>query len=102
MALPVSDASVFGLKGKDLAWVNRRMTPQPAGVYQDVLHFNEPRLLNIPRTFIDCTSPALKTISIMRERVRHEQNWNIIEIETGHDAMISAPAELCEALLSLC
>lgn len=102
LALPVSDAAVFGLKGEDLAWVNRRMTPQPMGVYQDILHFNEPRLFNVPRIFIDCTSPALKTISVMRERVRHEPHWQVLEIETGHDAMISAPEELSEALLSLC
>lgn len=102
LALPVSDAAIFGLKAEDLDWVNRRMTPHPAGVYQDILHFNEPRLFNVARTFIDCTSPALKTISVMRDRVRHEPHWQVVEIETGHDAMISAPAELCEVLLNLC
>lgn len=101
LALPVSDAAVFGLTGDDLHWVNRRMTPHPIGVYQDVLHFNAPRLAQLPRTFIDCTSPALKTIAVMRERVRTEPYWNVVEIETGHDAMISAPAPLCHVLLNL-
>lgn len=101
LALPVSDASVFGLMGDDLHWVNRRMTPHPIGVYQDVLNFNAPRIASIPRTFIDCTSPALKTIAVMRERVRTEPHWHVVEIETGHDAMISAPRELCDALLNL-
>jgi pimeloyl-ACP methyl ester carboxylesterase len=101
LALPVSDASVFGLAGDDLRWVNRRMTPQPFGVYEDALHFNAPRLAGVPRTFVDCTSPALKTIAVMRERVRTEPHWRVREIETGHDAMISAPIELCEVLLNL-
>ena len=101
LALPVSDDSVFGLVGDDLHWVNRRMTPHPIGVYQDVLNFNAPCIASIPRTFIGCTSPALKTIAVMRERVLSEPHWHVVEIETGHDAMISAPYELCDALLNL-
>ncbi|MGL4766789.1 MAG: alpha/beta fold hydrolase [Formosimonas sp.] len=101
LALPVADAAVFGLAGEDLHWVNRRMTPQPFGVYQDPLHFSAPRLASVPRTFIDCNSPALKTVAIMRQRVRSEPNWQVFELETGHDAMVSAPKELCDILLKL-
>lgn len=32
-AMPPPDAAVFGLDGADRDWVNRRQTPQPAGVY---------------------------------------------------------------------
>jgi pimeloyl-ACP methyl ester carboxylesterase len=101
LALPVSDAAFFGLTGENLAWVNRRMTPQPFAVYQDPLNFNAPRVAGIPRTFIDCTTPALKTMAIMRERVRREKNWRVVEIETGHDGMISAPDEVGAALLAV-
>ena len=101
LALPSSDAAVFGLTDDDLDWVNRRMTPQPFGVYLDTLHFNAARLATVPRTFIDCTEPALPTIATMRERVRSESDWQVLEIQTGHDAMISAPNDVCAALLSL-
>ena len=93
------DASVFGLEGADRDWVNRRQTPQPLGVYQDPLHFDAQRVAAIPRTFIDCTSPALPTIAVMRQRVRSEPGWNVVELATGHDPMVSAPAALTDILL---
>jgi hypothetical protein len=33
--------------------------------------------------------------------VRSEPGWNIVEIATGHDAMITAPQSLLAALLAL-
>jgi hypothetical protein len=36
----------------------------------------------------------------MRLRVRSEPGWNVIELKTGHDAMITAPRELANALLA--
>ena len=83
----------------DHGWVNRRQTPQPAGVYQDRLDFDAARIATLPRTFIDCTAPALPTIAVMRERVRREPGWQVLELATGHDPMISAPEALVALLL---
>lgn len=98
-AMPPPDAAVFGLDGADRDWVNRRQTPQPAGVYQDRLDFDAARIATLPRTFIDCTAPALPTIAVMRERVRREPGWQVVELATGHDPMISAPEALVTLLL---
>lgn len=98
-AMPPPDAAVFGLDGADRDWVNRRQTPQPAGVYQDRLDFDAARIAALPRTFIDCTAPALPTIAVMRERVRREPGWQVVELATGHDPMISAPEALVALLL---
>lgn len=98
-AMPPPDAAVFGLDGADRDWVNRRQTPQPAGVYQDRLDFDAARIATLPRTFIDCTAPALPTIAVMRERVRREPGWQVVELATGHDPMISAPDALVALLL---
>jgi len=98
-AMPPPDAAVFGLDGADRDWVNRRQTPQPAGVYQDRLDFDAARIATLPRTFIDCTAPALPTIAVMRERVRREPGWQVVELATGHDPMISAPKALVKLLL---
>ena len=98
-AMPPPDAAVFGLDGADRDWVNRRQTPQPAGVYQDRLDFDAARIAALPRTFIDCTAPALPTIAVMRERVRREPGWQVVELATGHDPMISAPDALVALLL---
>ena len=100
IAIPPPDAGIFGLQGADREWVNRRQTPQPFGVYQDPLPFDAGRLATLPRTFIDCTTPALATIAIMRRRVRQEPGWHVVELATGHDAMVTAPQELAQALLA--
>lgn len=97
-ALPPPDPALFGLTdAADSAWVARRQTPQPGSLYDDPLHFDPARVARWPRQFIDCNAPALATIDVMRQRVRAEAGWQIDEIATGHDAMISAP----EALLAL-
>lgn len=99
--LPPADPAAFGLQGEDAAWVARRQTPQPGGVYDDPLHFDAQRINRLPRTFIDCTSPALSTIDVMRRRVRAAPGWRVVEIATGHDPMVSAPDELLAALLAV-
>lgn len=96
-----ADPAMFGLAGDDAQWVARRQTPHPGGVYDDPLNFDAERVAALPRTFIDCNAPPLATIAVMRERVRQQPGWQVLEIATGHDAMISAPAELLRQLLAL-
>lgn len=99
--LPASPPDVFGLQAEDAAWVSRRVTPQPGGCYDEALHFDAERLAALPRSFIDCTDPALPTIDRARRRVREQPGWKLMEIPTGHDAMISAPEALLAHLLAL-
>jgi pimeloyl-ACP methyl ester carboxylesterase len=101
LSFPPPDAAVFGLEGADRDWVNRRQTPQPFAVYQQPLHFDAARLAALPRTFIDCTAPALPTIAASRVRVRQEPGWRVNEMKTGHDPMVSEPQALVELLLGV-
>lgn len=98
--LPPPDPAIFGLEGKDRDWVARRLTPQPGGVYDAPLAFDEIRWRGWPRTFIDCNAPALASMAAMRLRVREEPGWVIRELPTGHDPMVSAPEALVAALLA--
>ena len=99
LSLPPPDATAFGLAGADRDWVNHRQTPFPFGVYRDLLAFDAARVAGVPRTFIDCTSPALPTIAVMRQRVRSEAGWNVVEIATGHDPMVSEVEALVAVVL---
>ena len=99
VSIPPPDAAVYGLEGEDRDWVNRRQTRQPFGVYQDPLDFDAARVARVPRMFIDCTAPALPTIAVMRRRVRTDPGWQVTELETGHDAMVSMPEALASLLL---
>ena len=106
-AFPPPDPSVFGLAGPDYDWVRRRQTPHPGHTYEAVLDFDPQRVARIPRTFINCTAPALATIDAIRPRVTSATFWDgawlpgsrVIEMKTGHDPMISQPEELARLLL---
>ena len=108
-SFPPADPSVFGLSAEDHAWVKGRQTPHPGHTYQAPLQFDPQRVAQVPRTFIDCTSPPLATIEVIRKRVRDPKYWDgawaggagmrLVELATGHDPMVSAPQELARVLL---
>ncbi len=99
LTLPAPDAEAFGLKGADRDWVNRRQTPQPFAVYRDPLDFDARRIAALPRTYVDCTSPPAANIAASRKRARNEPGWQVVELATGHDPMVSAPREFAQILL---
>jgi pimeloyl-ACP methyl ester carboxylesterase len=100
-ALPPPDPADFGLTGADRDWLMRRQVPHPFGMYRVPLHFDGARWAALPRCFIDCNRPAYRTIDAMRERVRGQPGWRIVEIATGHCPMVSAPEALVSHLLAL-
>jgi len=99
--LPAPDPALFGLDGADRAWVARRQTAHPGGVYDTPLPFDAGRLADVPRSFIDCHAPALPTIDTSRRRVRTDTGWAVHELATGHLPMVSAPQDLAGLLLRL-
>ena len=106
-SFPPPDPVVFGLHDADHAWVQRRQTPHPGHTYRMPLVFDVQRVAATPRTFINCTEPALATIEPSRLRVKDAAFWSgawlpgsrLIEMKTGHDPMISEPAALTRILL---
>jgi len=108
-SFPAPDPSVFGLSNEDHDWVQRRQTRHPGGPYTQVLNFDPARVSQVPRTFINCTEPPLGTIDISRLRMVDPKFWDgawlpnsqVINIQTGHDPMVSDPDGLLQCLLSL-
>jgi pimeloyl-ACP methyl ester carboxylesterase len=101
------DPEVFGLRGADHDWVQRRQTPHPGNTYQAPLDFEVKRVAAVPRTFVSCIEPALATITPSRLRVRDPAFWGgawlpnsrIVDLATGHDPMVTEPAALARILL---
>ena len=106
-SLPPPDPSIYGLAEDDYEWVKRRQTPQPGATYEATLDFDMQRVGAIPHTYVSCISPALATIDAMRHRAADPSFWGgawllnarMEELATGHDPMISAPADLAHILL---
>jgi pimeloyl-ACP methyl ester carboxylesterase len=91
----------FGVtKPEDVAWAQPRLRPQP------YLTFAHPLKLRggapkMPRVFIRCTAPAYPNFEPFAQRFRNDPAWKYVEVTGGHDAMISNPRGLADALLSL-
>lgn len=108
-SFPAPDPGVFGLAGPDYEWVKRRQTPHPGHTYDAPLNFDPVRVAAVPRTFVNCTQPALATIDAIRPRMADGRFWDgawqggggarVVELKTGHDPMISMPAELTKVLV---
>jgi pimeloyl-ACP methyl ester carboxylesterase len=93
---------LFGLEDQaDLDWGLRKFSPQPLGTFTEAAVYATP-LEERPstRTYIRARVPpeggAFGTIA---ERLRSNPAWRLREIDTGHDVMITRPAELTELLL---
>jgi pimeloyl-ACP methyl ester carboxylesterase len=84
----------------DLEWVMPRLEPAPLRGLTDRAVVG-PGAEAIPRTYIECTEGAdQKPFGVFAERAR-ALGWDVRTLETGHDAMVTAPAALAELLISV-
>ena len=107
-SLPAPDPDNYGLQGADYDWVKRRLTAHPGHTYEARLEFDVARVAAVPRTFVNCTQPALPTIDAIRPRMADPKFWGgawragggaqVVELATGHDPMVTRPAELAQLL----
>jgi pimeloyl-ACP methyl ester carboxylesterase len=99
LAFSPMSAPTFGLSDPDdLAWLNRRLTPQPLRSYTESFGLRDPLGNGVPITYICCTDPPYPTLRSGHAIVRRE-GWEWRELATGHDAMISAPEATVAELL---
>lgn len=98
--IPPPDPAIYGFSDPaDTEWVRRRMTPHPYAPFEQKMHWGGPLASGLPRLYVDCTRPALEVLGTMKDRYRGRPDWPFAEMKTGHDAMVSAPAELTRLLL---
>lgn len=92
----------FGIENpQDAAWAQARVSPQPAGTYLQPLRLDGPPPPNVKRAYIACQSPRLSVFDDTKARVRADPGWTYRELQTGHDAMIIAPAQLASTIAGL-
>ena len=102
MQVPPPTAKHFGVGNTDqAAWVDRRLTPHPTGGYTSPVVLRNPIANGVPAVYIRCTAPVFPINDPCAAFAASQPGWQYLEIATGHDAMISAPAELTSLLLSL-
>ncbi len=91
----------FGLsEPEDIAFLQGRLTPQPLGVYTSPLRLAHPVGHGLPAVYVHCTAPLYGGLALTRDWVR-ASGMREVELATGHDAMVSAPAALADLLCAL-
>ncbi|MBO0766843.1 MAG: alpha/beta fold hydrolase [Hyphomicrobiaceae bacterium] len=101
--IPPPAPTAFGIPANHLRtdWVKRRLTPHPVGTYESPLRLNHPVGNGKPRTYISCVDPIYAPLEGTRQWVKRQEGWTWQEIATGHDAMVTAPAELSGMLAAI-
>ena len=102
LSIPVPDASAFGVNDPaDKEWLHSKLTPHPLSVYEDTLKLSADPGNGLPATYIAVTPHYLPTTS-SRDYAKTRKDWRYVEMEAGHDAMVTSPEALARILLSLC
>jgi pimeloyl-ACP methyl ester carboxylesterase len=97
--VPVRKLSVLGVTAQaDVDWLTPRLTPHPWKTYTDALDLTG-ACEEVPAAFVECVS-WMRVFRAHADRAR-ERGWPVHELDTGHEAMVTAPEALAEALLEI-
>lgn len=96
--IPPIPSAAFGVEETDQAWVDAQLTAQPVESYFEPIAFSKP-LLAARKTYIRCTQAPGNLLETSIRRVQSDREWRFVEVDAGHDIMISDPALLAQALL---
>jgi len=100
---PPTDLTGWGITADDdVAWVRPRLAPQPFKTFTQPLRLTNTEPFPGRKAFIVCVAaPQAGWRDEMIARVRTERGWDYHELAAGHDAMITAPAQLADLLLEI-
>jgi len=97
--VPVRSLTVLGVTDEaDVAWLTPRLTPHPWRTYTDPLRLSG-AVGAVPAAFVECVS-WMRVFAAQAERAR-ERGFEVRELATGHEAMVTAAPELAGHLLEL-
>jgi pimeloyl-ACP methyl ester carboxylesterase len=97
--LPPLSPQMLGVKTpEDVAWLERRLTPQPWATYLERVALDG-RAERVPGAYIECTK-SRGLFRSHRDRAR-ALGWSLHQLATGHEAMVTAPDQLGELLTTI-
>jgi pimeloyl-ACP methyl ester carboxylesterase len=97
---PVPDAGIFGiLKPENRAWVQSKMTPQPAGVAVEPIKLTGAVEHVASKTYVRATGYSQPPDRYFAN-AKADPTWRAIGMDprSGHDVMIDAPDKLANIL----
>jgi pimeloyl-ACP methyl ester carboxylesterase len=94
--IPPRSLEVLGVTDQaDLDWLTPRLTPHPWATYTEPVHLSSAEA-DVAGTFVEATS-WMRVFEPFAQRAR-ERGWDLHDIATGHEVMVTAPTALAETL----
>lgn len=98
LSLPPPPAAAFGvLNPAQAAWLEARLSPHPFNTFRSPLRLHGRVGNGLPASYIVCTEPVYGPLEKARQ-FACAGGWPVIELATGHDAMVTAPQRIAELL----
>jgi hypothetical protein len=98
LSIPAPPPFAFGISDAAQAqFVQSRFTPHPFNTFVSPLKLANKVGNGLPVTYVSCTDPVYKPLEATRNWVR-AAGWKMIDIKSGHDAMVIAPDRLSDLL----
>lgn len=98
--LPPTPAATFGVTDPDDArWVDDLCTNQPAGCFTSPVHLTGAWGDVARRIYVLAGGYVGSYFHDYAERFRDDPSWEVDVLPTGHDMMVTMPAEVAELLL---
>lgn len=103
--MPLAPA-VFGVPPENASateWLAAKLTPHPLRTWFDPIRLQNGGATGLSRTYVHCVGPVLEPSSFPYHaaRAQADPDWSYVELETGHDAMVTAPVNVSNLLLSV-
>ena len=99
---PPPSTTFLGITDPEMAdWVEARLTPQPMATYTQPVPPGNATSAALPRAFIHCTGGPTTALFGTFATKAMQKGWEVREIATGHDVMLTAPREVADLLLDL-
>ena len=99
---PPPTPAFLGITNPEMVdWVKARITPHPLATYTQPAPIGSAESDALRRVYISCTAgPTISLFGRFAAKAR-ACCWEVHEIATGHDAMLTAPNDVAELLLEI-
>jgi pimeloyl-ACP methyl ester carboxylesterase len=102
--MPIGTPEFLGIAPDDIEtreWLARRLVPHPWGTMLQPANFPANKAAALPRTYIRCTGAFTDEQLAQRDAsLMNDERWEYLRLQTGHNAMMTAPQETAAILLS--
>jgi pimeloyl-ACP methyl ester carboxylesterase len=96
---PGPSAAAFHVNGKDQAWVDSKLTPQPVAVSLQPIKLSGALERVGKKTYIRAPKYPQPAFDSYYRAKQSDPSWRTYEVPCGHDVMVDMPERLVEILL---